>query len=322
MRSSHVGSFPLEHSLQNVERILEDLAVLGVDVPSYPQMRGFIDIYVSPLIEDNVVSFTGGFMRADLKALTKWSFKTPNVPEAELTVRVVKESELKFKGLRAPVTGVFTLASRIYLTMSSSNLSSTVLASKEVVKEFFTEYVARYVKYMSSLGFSNVFLDEPSLGLIIGARKNLFNYSDDEIIEVLERVARAADTVELGIHVCGQIHKRVLELLSRVSRVRYLSLEFHDSPKNLEVIDKHALEVFDKVISPGVVSSRRPIVESEYEVLDLLKRVYERAGGRVDLVSSDCGFAGLRGALGDREKEYKLALSKLEKVVRAVNALR
>lgn len=322
MRSSHVGSFPLEYSPQNVRRVLEDLAALGVDVPPYPQMRGFIDIYVSPLVEGGVVSLAGGFMRADAGVLTRWVFRAPQVPEAELAVRVVRESGLMFKGLRAPVTGVFTLASRIYLTAGSTDLSSTALANKDLLKNFFIKYVAHYVSYMNSLGFSFVFLDEPSLGLIVGARKNLFNYGDDELIEALEEVAGAAGTAEFGVHVCGRVHKRILELLARVSRVSYLNLEFYDNPKNIEVIDKHLLEAYDKIISPGVVSSRRPVIENEREVFELLKKIYERAGGRVDLVSSDCGFAGLRGSLGSREDEYRLALSKLERVVKAVNALR
>ncbi|MEM0014335.1 MAG: methionine synthase [Zestosphaera sp.] len=320
MRSSHVGSFPLEHSLQNVGRILKDLATLGIDVPPYPQMRGFIDIYVSPLMEVGVVSLTEGFLRTDVNALASQDLRSLCVPEAELAVRTVKESGLKFKGLRAPVTGVFTLASRIYLRAGTTDLSSTALSSKDLLKGFFTEYVSRYVSYMSSIGFDLVFIDEPTLGLMVGARRNLFNYRDEDLIEVLEMVARAAGAAEVGVHVCGRIHRRILELLTQVKKIKYLSFEFHDNPGNVEVIDRHLLETNDKIISPGIVSSRRPILESESEVLDLLKRIYEKAGGRVDLVCGDCGFAGLRGSLANREEEYRLALSKLGRVVRAVKS--
>ncbi|MFN3268031.1 MAG: methionine synthase, partial [Zestosphaera sp.] len=123
---------------------------------------------------------------------------------------------------------------------------------------------------------------------------------------------------EVGIHVCGRIHKRLLELLAGVGRVRYLSFEFHDNPMNIGVLDKQVLEENDKFISPGVVSSRIPKVEDYDEVLELLKKVYEKSGGRIDLVSADCGFAGLKGSLGDQEREYRLSLSKIEKIVEVV----
>ncbi len=318
MRSSHVGSFPLEYSLQNIRRVLEDLALLGVDVPPYPQLRGFIDIYVSPLSEAGLVSRAGSFMKIDPDMLSAQVVKDLRVPEAEFSIRLVRESRLVFSGLRAPVTGVFTLASRLYLSTGSTDLSSTLLASKELVRDFLSDYVARFVKYFTSLGFKVVFLDEPFLGLMIGSRKNLFNYGDDEIVEILESAAAVAGEAEVGIHVCGRIHKRLLELLASVGRVRYLSFEFHDNPTNIGVLDKQVLEKNDKFISPGVVSSRIPKVEDYDEVLELLKKVYEKSGGRIDLVSADCGFAGLKGSLGDQEREYRLSLSKIEKIVEVV----
>ncbi len=320
MRSSHVGSFPLEHDLRNVERVVKDLAILGVDVPPYPQLRSFIDIYVSPLIEAGVVRYAGNFLRVDSGMLDKRIMEGLSVPEAEYMVRLVRESKLVFSGLRAPVTGVFTLASRLYLGMESADLASTLLSSKELVEGFLTHYVAGFVKYMVSLGFTVVFLDEPFLGLMIGSRRNLLNYSDDEIIGILENVARAAEGVEVGVHVCGRIHSRLLELLARVGGVKYLSFEFHDNPRNVEVLDKRLLESYDKIISPGVVSSRSIEVEDYEEVLELLKKVYSGSGGGVDLVSADCGFAGLRGSLESREREYEVTLSKLEKIVRITKA--
>lgn len=321
MRSSHVGSFPLEYNLQNVGRVIKDLAVIGIDVPPYPQMRNFIDIYINPLLNEGIVSLVGDFIYADPTQLIKQRLKYFQIPEAEYTIRFVKEAKLSFKGLRAPVTGAFTLSSRVYVVKGSTGLTSTALARKELLEDFFIDYVGGFVKYMSSLGYDIVFIDEPSLTLIVGARKNLFNYSDDEIIEALNKVAKNSGNAEVGIHVCGRIHRKLFEILTRVPNVRYLSFEFHDSPGNLEVIDKHLLELYDKVVSPGVVSSKNPVVENPTEVLNLLKKVFEKTEGRVDLVSGDCGFAGLRGSLGDMEKEYKISLAKLEEVVKAVKAL-
>jgi 5-methyltetrahydropteroyltriglutamate--homocysteine methyltransferase len=311
LRSSHIGSFPLEYSLSNVERVITDLASLGLDVPPYPQLRSFIDIYLEPLVKAGVVTSERGLFYSSPKEITSWRGSV-SIPEAEYTVEVVKRLKLGFEGLRAPVTGPFTLASRIYMSRGSTTLSNTLLTNHE--------YVSNFVKYMVTLGYTIVFLDEPTLGFIIGARRNLY-YSDVDIIEVLDYIAKNAG-VELGIHVCGRIHRRVLELLVMVSKVKYISLEFHDSPTNIEVIDRSLLENYDKIISPGIISSKNVRLESEEEAYTLLERIYTVSGGRVDLVSADCGFGGLRGTLGNSEEEYKLALMKLEKVIKACRRLK
>lgn len=318
LRSSHIGSFPLEYSLSNIERVITDLASLGLDVPPYPQLRSFIDIYLEPLVKAGVVTSERGLFYSSPKEITSWRGNV-SIPEAEYAVEVVKRFKLGFKGLRAPVTGPFTLASRIYISRGSTTLSNTLLTNHEFVKETLKEYVSNFVKYMVTLGYTIVFLDEPTLGFIIGARRNLY-YSDVDIIEVLDYIAKNAD-VEVGIHVCGRIHKRVLELLVRVSKVKYISLEFHDSPTNIEVIDRSLLEKYDKIISPGIISSKNVRLESEEEAYTLLERIYTVSGGRVDLVSADCGFGGLRGTLGNSEEEYKLALMKLERVIKVCGKL-
>ena len=321
MRSSHVGSFPLEFSLSNVERIIVNLASLGLDVPPYPQLRGFVDIYLEPLVKAGLVAFEKGFFYSSPEKIYSWK-GTISVPEAEYVARLVRGFKLVFKGLRAPVTGPFTLASRIYLSKKSTAISNTMLTLREIVEEFFKKYVSLFAEYMATLGYTVVFLDEPILGVIIGSRRNLYGYSDTDIVEVLDYVAKHTGNIEVGVHVCGQIHRRVLEILAQTTRIKYLSLEFHDNPSNIDVLDKSLLEKHDKIISPGIVSTRIPKLESKEEVYTLLEKIYSITGGRVDLVSGDCGFAGLRGALGNSEEEYKLALLKLERVIGACKRLK
>ncbi len=321
IRSSHVGSFPLDYSLNNIERVLRDLDSINLDVPPYPQLRGFVEIYLEPLLEAGVVKYERGFYYSSPGNLYSWRGGV-RVSEAEYTVKYTRDQKLGFKGLRAPITGPFTLASRVYLSRESTDLSNTMLAQREVVSGFFKEYVSLFAEYMSKLGYIVIFLDEPVLGVIVGTRRNLYGYSDVDIIEVLDYVAKHASNVEVGVHVCGRIHRRLLEILVQVSRVRYFSLEFHDNPVNINVLDKSLLERYDKIISPGIVSTRTPRLESEEEVYTLLEKVYSATGGRVDLVSGDCGFGGLKGALNSREEEYQLALLKLERVVKACKALK
>lgn len=320
MRTSHVGSFPLEYSTSNIERVLVDLASLGLDVPPYPQLRGFIDIYLEPLVKSRLVISKKDFYYSSPEKIYSWR-GTVRVPEAEYSLELVKKYKLEFKGLRAPITGPFTLASRIYLSRESVALSNTMIAHREITVEFFKKYISLFAEYMATLGYTVVFLDEPILGIIIGSRRNLYGYSDIDIVEVLDYVAKRAGSVEVGIHVCGRVHRRIIEVLTQSTRIKYFSLEFHDNPLNIEVVDKSLLEKYDKIISPGIVSTRIPRLESEEEAYTLLERIYNTSGGRVDLVSGDCGFRGLRGALGSSEEEYKLALQKLKVVIKACRKL-
>ena len=101
-------------------------------------------------------------------------------------------------------------------------------------------------------------------------------------------------------------------------KVKYLNFEFYSTPTNIELINREVLEKYDKFIAPGVASTKSVNVESVDEVLTLLRRVHEKAGGGIDFVSADCGFGGLRGILGNEEQKYRVFIEKLRNVVEAV----
>jgi 5-methyltetrahydropteroyltriglutamate--homocysteine methyltransferase len=297
---------------------MRDMWMIGLDAPTYPQLRSFIEIYLDPLVDQGALYKVKDVFVASKELHEFLESKSFRVLEAEIAVKAVKSWKLGFKWLRAPVTGPFTLASRIYLREDlSGGVSSTALSRKDLVKGFFADYVGEAVEYMSNLGYNIVFLDEPSLTFIIGGRGLLFNYREEDIVDALEYAVRSAKG-EVGIHVCGRLHHRLLEVIMEVPRIKYISVELHDTPQNLEVIDKSLLEKHDKILSPGVVSAKNPSVEDSEKVHSLLKAVYERTSGRIDLVSGDCGFRGLKGSIGDEEREYSIALSKLETIVRTV----
>jgi len=321
IRTSHVGSFPLTFRPENVRRVMADLRSIGLDVPPYPQLRSFVDIYLKPLEEAGLLKQVKGvYIVVDRESFEDLGGKgiRVQVPEAEECIRAVKELGLGFRWLRAPITGVFTLASRIYLNEERRELSNSLLVLKEIVLGSLVDYVSNYVDLAVKLGFNVVFLDEPVLNFMVGKRI-LFGYTVDEISEAVAKVLKSAPPgIEIGIHVCGGIHRGLFELLASLPRVRYLSLEFHDSPKNIDIIDASLLEKNDKLISPGIVSAQRAVVESVDEAAKILGDVYRKAKERIDLVSGDCGFGGLRGLLSDEEKEYSIALDKLRTVVEAV----
>jgi len=317
MRTSHVGSFPLTYSRENIARVLRDLHSIGLDVPPYPQLTSFIDIYLKPLEDLGIVYSKRGFYFSTPRNL-EVSPPRIRVEDAEVAIEVISREKLVFKGLRSPITGVFTLASRLYLDENiSKGLQATALAHRDIVEGFFKEFVAGLARYMRSLGYTVIFFDEPSLTLFIG-RRVLYGWSEESVIEVLSHVARAAGDAEVGVHVCGQVNPKIIEILARVDKVKYLNFEFYSTPTNIELINREVLEKCDKFIAPGVASTKSVNVESVDEILTLLRKVYEKAGGRIDLISADCGFGGLRGALGNEEQEYKVSIEKLKNIVEAV----
>ncbi len=321
MLTSHVGSFPLEPFESAEERILGDLYNIGLDVPPYPQLRSFIDIYIEPLVEKGLVIKRNGFYFAEKEVLLYAKPPSIDIPEARRAVEVVKSMGLEFKGMRAPVTGAFTLASRIYFDDPGKGLRSTMLSAGDIVYSFFKEYVRNAVEFVKNLGYTFIVLDEPILGVIVGKRRILYGHSEDSIISLLSYLYKFAGSSVKGIHVCGRISDKLFDLLSRVDKLNVLNFEFKDSPDNIRVVKWKLLEEHDKVLAPGIVSSKKPIVEGLEETRSLLKKVIDAAKGRVDYVSGDCGFGGLKGALKDPWQAYNIGLKKLKVVVNAVRSI-
>ena len=320
-RTSHVGSFPLDYAKDLVERILVELHEIGLSVPPYPQMRSFIDIYLEPLAKRGVLEKRGDFYFAKPESLLEAEPVAEPIPEAEDTVSIVRRRGLSFDELRGPVTGVFTLASRVYLEHNiEAGLRATALARRGLVEEFFVPYVHRYLEYLSKLGYRVLFIDEPILGVIVGRRRILFGYTEDFIYEVLRSVFRGISASMRGIHVCGRISARLFDILSRSEVLDALNFEFFDTPENLGVVDPKALEENKKVLAPGIASAKKPRVESLDEVVTVLRKVYDKANGLIDLVSADCGFGGLKGVVEPGEA-LRISIGKLRRVVEAVAML-
>ncbi|MEM4788204.1 MAG: methionine synthase [Ignisphaera sp.] len=323
IRTSHVGSFPLDYSYDNVKRVILDMHQIKLEVPPYPQLHNFIELYLKPLEYEKCLQNNKGLFFVNLANVECLTRSKIRVAEAEESIDIINHHGISFKALRAPVTGPFTLASRVYTSEDiSKGLSATSLSRKELVLNFFSKFVINVISYMNSLGYNVIFIDEPVFNYIIGRKKILFGYTDDEVLDILHKATSSRVGVEFGIHICGKLNTKIIELLMQVPKLKYISVELHDSPSNLELLSKDLFEKYDKYLSPGIVSAQKTYVESVDEALSILMNAYEKVGGRVDLVSGDCGFGGLKGSLGYREKEYSIALSKLKIVVEAVDRVR
>ncbi len=316
--TSHVGSFPLTHSWKNVEKIFRDMVNIGIDLPPFPQMRNFIDMYLEPLVKAGILRKSGTRYFVNEKVLLEEKPPLVEIPEAKITANLVRE--VKFNGiLRAPITGPFTLSSRVYLSKEAS-LSSTALAKKDLVLEFFTKYVRSFVKQMVDLGYKFIVIDEPVLTNIVGRKIILYGYREEDIIEIYSQILKPAVSKEIlkGTHVCGKLPKRLPQILARVDMLNVLNHEFKDSPENYEVFSKELLEKYDKILSPGILSSKRLQVESFEETYGLLKKFLEEFGERVNIISADCGFGALRTGEISNSEAYNIAKHKLKLLVNVI----
>ncbi len=312
MRTSHVGSYPLEHSPDNLRRAFLDTIDAGITVPPVPQLRPFTDMYLEPLVEMGHLEPIGGgkYRPVDLHGEPE----LPKLDEVERFLELADEMNFDLSAVRLPLTGPFTLASRV--EVGEGGIFNSLLADKRVLFDFFVPYVSKIAEKMDSIGFGYVFVDEPVIGLLVG-RRILFDYREEDIIESYERVFSGVRT-EKGTHICGKLSPKLSDLLMKVP-VRFLSHEFFDSRSNLERFSRQKLEEADKVLSPGVVSAQSMEVEEREAVRDLLKELVERFGiERIDLVSGDCGFGGLKAA-GPRA--YEVAIGKLRVIAEVVASL-
>jgi len=229
----------------------------------------------------------------------------------------VREKGYQFMGLRAPVTGAFTLASRMNVDpQKPPTVDNSVVALREYMG-LLVDYVRRHLEYMARLGYTVLFIDEPFLGVIVGRRRILLGYIEDDILDYISKVYGGLPG-EHGIHVCGRISPRLFSILSRAEHLHILNFEFHDNPENTSSINPRQLLEAGKKLAPGVASSKKPRVEPVEEIVELLRRVGGLVDWNIDLVSADCGFGGLAVESGDPEEAYRIGLRKLENIVKAV----
>ncbi len=310
MDTSHVGSYPLDHSLSNLRRAFLDTLDAGISVPPVPQLRPFTDMYLEPLAEMGYLEPIGGgkYRPIDLRGEPRI-----RIEEVEWFLEVAKEAGFNLSKVRLPITGPFTLASRVEI--GEGGIFNSLLADKRMLFDFFVPYVANISREMDSKGFGYIFVDEPVIGLLVGKRI-LFSYTEEDIVESYE-VIFSDVTARRGTHICGKLSPRLTSLLMNLP-LTYLSHEFYDSRSNLERFSREGLEEGDKIISPGVVSAQNLRVEGREEVILLLGDIIEKFGEeRVDLVSGDCGFGGLKAA---GPKAYESAIGKLKVIAEVVRS--
>jgi len=313
-----VGSVPLQddfdESRKNVDRAIVDKVAVGLDYPCYPQLPGSSTNpmnmalqYLKPLSKTNPnIQITG----QEARLLSDNINEPPNVigverPEYFLTF--IRNHALdQVKGLKACVTGPFTLAAYLGL----SNLMTCGASKPHIVRTLAT-ILSRSCKRLSDLGFDLVCIDEPFLAVMLGRRGEvLFKYDEKFVVDILNALVTQLSCLS-AIHVCGRVTPLVKAILLE-SAADIVDHEFTGARENAYAYSREDLERADKFLAYGCVSSINPTVESVEEISASLQRASRLFGDRF-LVKPDCGFGGMIGT----PDAYAITQRKLSNMVAA-----
>jgi methionine synthase II (cobalamin-independent) len=317
LATSDVGSLPLNDDFEgariNFSKAAVDKVASGLDYPCYPQLPG---------TRANPMSMTLQFLHPLARANHGLELRHGEVrqtgeitrPRKPIGVQrallfkalVERNNRAAVKGLRACVTGPFTLASAI----DRRNLL-TCGAAKPAVISALTEIIADSCDALVRAGFAVISVDEPFLNSMLG-RRVLFDYDEGYIVEQLNCVFHRIPRFS-SMHVCGTVTPLTKKVLLTCD-VDVVDHEFQANPRNLGVYTPTELRDHGKVLAYGCVSSTNPTVESVDQIAKTIERGMTAYGDNL-LFKPDCGLGGLLGVAC----AYEIALRKLTNLVAASN---
>lgn len=307
--STVVGSFPYEkYSEENMIKGLELQIRAGVDYPCYPQLVPMVGQFLDPLAEKNP-----NIKKQDkVYKLEKFAFEFPEEPLAteygEFMLKYFKEhpeAKGKVKGMKACLTGPFTIANDIIIPdeIVPNKVAPVIyqeqraIMFKEILLQI-ADYMANIAKAYSEMGFNIISMDDPLLSLIVGKRKTLF-HSDDDIIEILNRALAGVKSYS-SIHICGRISPRLADILVKCD-VSIMDHEF-TTGDNDNSFAPGMFQGKSKTLAIGVIDSNvkyqegatlDQYVESVDVIVERIKKYQEKFGKENIMFKPDCGFGGL-----------------------------
>ncbi|MBS7610823.1 hypothetical protein KEJ27_01215 [Candidatus Bathyarchaeota archaeon] len=317
MYTSCVGSFPVEFCRESVEKIAKDMYSIGLTHPSYPQLRDFTAMFLDPLSSQEFIYKNGldyVFLADRVGELEKADISVPF--EALWFAEYVGRHRLNFAGLRAPVTGVFTLASRVYRTKKPHSIRESLM-NDLMFLEGLASAISNLIRKLEDLGYNLIVVDEPILSVVYGGGISLLKHRSEDVLRIFGKFETRKSVI--GIHVCGRISPALSKLLLE-SNFTLLDHEFKDTPENFKNLNPKEIKESDKLLSVGCVSSKKVEVEEIEEVLSILSKAVNLYGDKVYMAKPDCGFRGLRGILPEDEA-YKVSIMKLKTIVESVKRL-
>ena len=318
---TYVGSFPLKNTIENITKATQDILSIPVDYPNYVQLEDMVHQFLQPIAKLRL-----GITQEGERYNLTGDLKIPKEPISTNAIKLLlefrKDPQFKdtLKGIKACVTGPFTLSSRIILnTHTTGPFGETALSNPSIMTKI-TELVSKIAEDYYRMGADYVTIDEPMLSVLVGRKLLMHQYSDEGIVEIINKCLSRVNSLS-GIHVCGRISRRLAEMLLQTD-IDILDHEFKDTESNFDVYSKADFESHDKKLGLAVASSKILKVESVDEIESMLIRGLETFGKEnVLMVKPDCGFRGL-GTNGHLDSvAYTSSISKLKNIRLAINSL-
>ncbi len=285
-----IGSYPLprgvrldglsrDRYLQLVGQVLAEKIRAGVEIPTYPQLRDMIRMFMDPI-------------------------KDPDMTESPFLIRREKAEILELQAVppgqkvRVCVTGPVEL----YISAFAATHYTDILYT-------LAESVSRFLQWAKDEGKMAVAsLDEPSLGL----NSNII-FSEEEIQEALEIASRPCRGMHCEVHLHSPLYA---ELCAHVSGIDILGVESAAHPDYLKLIEREVLEETGTYLRAGIartdifslsaqlndrykVNLWEDLPRLEREIISLesplimksrLDKAYAQFGDRLIATGPDCGL--------------------------------
>ena len=221
-----IGSYPLprgvrldglsrDRYLQLVGQVLAEKIRAGVEIPTYPQLRDMIRMFMDPI-------------------------KDPDMTESPFLIRREKAEILELQAVppgqkvRVCVTGPVEL----YISAFAATHYTDILYT-------LAESVSRFLQWAKDEGKMAVAsLDEPSLGL----NSNII-FSEEVIQEALEIASRPCQGMHCEVHLHSPLYA---ELCAHVSGIDILGVESAAHPDYLKLIEREVLEETGTYLRAGI----------------------------------------------------------------------
>jgi 5-methyltetrahydropteroyltriglutamate--homocysteine methyltransferase len=285
-----IGSFPLpkgvrldglsrDRYLDIVRDVLDQKSRAGVEVPTYPQFRDMVRMFMDPIENPDY-------------AQDPYLIKKEHARIMEL------EAVPAGRNVRVCVTGPVELYISVFGATHYPDILNNL--AKSVARFFSTSLEAGNMSVAS--------LDEPSLGL----NSNII-FSEDEILDALQIASSPCRGMDCEVHLHSPLYA---EVCARVPGISIVGIESAAHPDYLQLIDRKVLEETDSYLRAGIARTdilslsallneqlgvnlwqdmprlERKILERESPLVmrKRLERAYAQFGDRLRATGPDCGL--------------------------------
>lgn len=244
-----IGSYPLpkgirleglsqDQYLGLVKDALSQKVAAGVAVPTYPQFRDMIKMFMDIILDPD---------RSESPYLVRREFA--KIPELE-AIEAMDTKSMGIKGLRACITGPLEL----YLSAFGSTTYTDILF-------LLAESVARFAENALASGKVKVIsLDEPSLGISPSVA-----FSEDDILQAMEIASKPCHDVLCEVHLHSALYA---EPCCSVEGINVVGIESAANPDYLKLVDRKVLEETNTYLRVGI--ARTDILSMAAKLNDLL----------------------------------------------------